>query len=70
MSSIKGTISALENWRLNHQHEPAYRAVAESQVSLRLDVRIRQMESAAAAGYHTRVAESQTRKAAGASSGK
>jgi hypothetical protein len=64
---ISQKISALENWRLNHHH--LYKDDPEAQISLRLDNRIRRIESAAKHNEPKWTASSQALKAAGTSSG-
>jgi hypothetical protein len=65
--SILGTISALENWWVNHHH--LHKDCAEAQVSLWSDNRIRALESAARHDEPKQVDSLQTLKASGTSSG-
>lgn len=67
IKSIKQTISALEWWRVNNAH--LYKGVPEAQVGLRLDPRIKKMESAAAHSEPERIRKSQMLKATGTSLG-
>lgn len=67
---IKQVISALERYRYDHQHEEAYKICPESHVPLRSDVRITTFEAAAKSNEPKRIAESQSLKATGVSSGK
>ena len=64
---ISQKISALENWRLNHHH--LYKGDPDAQIGLRLDNRIRRIESAAKHNEPKRITSSQVLKAAGTSSG-
>jgi len=66
-SHIKVTISALESERLNNEH--MYKHIPESQVSLRTDNRIRQIEKAAKHNEPQRADKAHTLKAAGSSAG-
>ncbi|KAF8525270.1 hypothetical protein BU17DRAFT_62960 [Hysterangium stoloniferum] len=63
-SVIKGAISALESYRKRHQH--LYPHIVGSQVKLRDDIRIREIEQAAAHNEPNRHEKSQTLKASGA----
>lgn len=67
LSVIKQTITALEYHRSQHQH--LYKHIPESQIGLRLDARIRRIESAAKHDEPKRVESAQVLKAAGSSSG-
>jgi hypothetical protein len=67
LSVIKQTISALENYRFQHQH--LYKDVPELQLGLRLDARIQRFESAAKHNEPKHVESTQVLKASGSSSG-
>ena len=66
-SHIAQVVNALENHRLNHEHE--YPRDHETRVSLRKDVRIRAFESASKHNEPSRIKKSQAIKAAGTTSG-
>lgn len=68
LSVIKQTISALENYRFEHEH--LYKHIPEAQIGLRLDARIRRFESAAKHNEPKRIESAQVLKASGSSSGK
>ncbi|KAJ7745543.1 hypothetical protein DFH07DRAFT_977314 [Mycena maculata] len=61
--SVKQIVSALENSRLNNQH--LYPNIPEAQMALRLDLRIKRFESAAAHKEPQRVKMAHTLKATG-----
>ncbi|PBK96566.1 hypothetical protein ARMGADRAFT_1027591 [Armillaria gallica] len=67
-SSIAQAVSALENYRFNHQHEPEYKANPEAQVPLHNDSYIGVFEKNSCAKQPERIAEAQVLKAKGASS--
>ncbi|KAJ7433783.1 hypothetical protein FB451DRAFT_316231, partial [Mycena latifolia] len=64
-SQILQVISALEHYRLNHQHE--YPNNRDAQIKLREDTRIRAYESAAKHNEPKRAESAQSQKAAGTS---
>jgi len=68
-SSLSQCLSALEQWRFNHQHEEIYKRCPESHVKLRDDHRIKTIETGARATEPERVAESQELKAYGVLNG-
>ncbi|KDQ57148.1 hypothetical protein JAAARDRAFT_47793 [Jaapia argillacea MUCL 33604] len=68
MSRPKGAVSALENWRLHHEHE--YPNDPEAQKGLRFDSRIKAFEASVGKRETERTEKSQALKAVGASSGK
>ncbi|KAJ7635953.1 hypothetical protein DFH06DRAFT_1139033 [Mycena polygramma] len=63
ISGVKQVVSALENWRFSNQHK--YLDVPAAQVGLRLDIRIKTFESAAAHKEPQRVKMAHTLKAKG-----
>jgi hypothetical protein len=66
-SHIRVTISALESERLNNKH--MYKDDPNAQLSLRGDIRIRKIESAAMHKEPQRADKAHTLKAAGSSAG-
>ena len=66
-SHIAQVVNALENHRLNHEHE--YPRDHETRTSLRKDARIRAFESASKHNEPSRIERSQAIKAAGTTSG-
>jgi hypothetical protein len=65
--SISQAISALENWRFKHAH--LHRDVADAQITLRSDYRIKTIEKAKKHDEPKRIESSQALKATGSSSG-
>ncbi|KAK7056117.1 hypothetical protein R3P38DRAFT_1377096 [Favolaschia claudopus] len=63
VSGVKLVISALENWRLNNQHN--YPDIPEAQRGLRTDIRIKQYESAASHKEPQRIQMAHSLKAKG-----
>ena len=66
-SVVQQVISALENWRVNHQH--LHKDDPEAQMTLRSDNRIKLYETASKHNEPKRVQSSQVLKASGTSSG-
>lgn len=66
-SHIAQVINALENHRLNHEHD--YPHDHETRTGLRKDARIRAFESASKHNEPSRIEKSQAIKAAGTTSG-
>ncbi|PPR07313.1 hypothetical protein CVT24_007514 [Panaeolus cyanescens] len=64
-SSIQQTISALQNYRSDHQRDEDYRNCPESHISLRDNIEIREIERSAKADEPERQKESQEMKAQG-----